>query len=384
LHDVLARYASSNERQQVLAARADLLAEGAREAALPGLRFRLPPAAGVLPEATRTGWTEQLRVLLARAPIAVTTSEEAGLAIALGAPELAADHLATSRALSLVALPGGRSRAEVLATIGLATPDDERTLTGEALERGLIVHHLLRDTPEAALARDLLALRLLGAGERSLGADMPSWPAPVLPSELPVAEEPALEPDSPHHPEQRLRAARELLAAGKFAPASAILAALLRRAPRGEGLFEAIADVLAEDVAPEDTAELRHAAARALDDDRRSAPLLALLARRPLAAYGLHEDLYDYGVDPSRPDARRLAALTAWLGIWVATDTPPDEAAVARIREVGEPLLVLAAVRLAGTSRPLDATAAFLASAGHLPNAHFAERLLRLARGLVR
>jgi hypothetical protein len=380
LEDVLSRHATPEERRVALAARDELLEVTSSGLRLAGLRFRLPPRAFARPEAPRTGWTRHLEAMLSRPTLAVASSEEAGLAAALDERALVSDHLASSRDAALVGLPGGRTRAEVLGILGLEVPLDERSFASEALERGLIVHHLLAESPEATLTRDLLALRLLGAGERPLRDDEPSTPSPRGPIEAP-SDDPLVEPDSPHHPEHRLRAARDLIAAEQFAPASAILAALLRRAPRGEGLFGVLGDMLEADARPEDTAELRHAAARALDDDRRSAPLLNLLVRRPLAAYSLHEDLYDYGVDPSRPDGRRLEALTAWLGIWVATDTPPDEAAVARIREVGEPLLALAAARLGGALSPLRAAATFLTSARHLPNAHFAELLLGLARG---
>jgi hypothetical protein len=435
LEDILLRHASASERSAVLAARSQLLCEGEVASPLAGLRFRLPEAAGRVPEAPRTGWASHLLALFGRSsgsapgssgrtPLALRTPEEAAIAGALEDTRLLADYLAETRSLALITHPGGRTRGEVLAALQLEVPADERLLVGPARDAALALHHLLAEHDAAGpdgprppgpqtsssgrssgsapgssgLARDLLALRLLGAGERpsgSVGSHAPpdavseGAPSGSVAAEAPPEVSPEEAPGSPHDPALRLRAAAELLAARQLAPASAILTALLRRGQPSPELLAVVAGLLEEDeTAPEDTADLRVALARALDDDRRAAPILALLGSRPLAAFGLHADLYAHALDPSRPDARRLDALLAWLGIWVATDTPPDAAAVTRIREVGEPLLVLAALRLAsrkaagpGATGVLQAAAAFLASAGALPAGPFAERLLALAKG---
>jgi len=176
----------------------------------------------------------------------------------------------------------------------------------------------------------------------------------------PVAETPTVPESDPHHPDNRLAAASDLLAAGKLEPASNILAALVRKVDEHAParLFTVVAQALeAED---EPSTDLVHAAQRALTDARRCPALLAALLKAPTAAFTLHEELIAFALDPSRNDVDRLAALEVWLGIWRATETPPDADAIRTLRESEPALLVAAALRLAGHAAPLAALARFL------------------------
>ena len=191
--------------------------------------------------------------------------------------------------------------------------------------------------------------------------------------------EAAVAESDPHHPDNRLAAASDLLAAGKLEPASNILAALVRKADEvGEGparLFTVVARALEADEPP---ADLLHAVQRALSDGRRQ-PLFLALAKAPSAAFALHEDLLSFALDPSRSDVDRLAALEVWLGIWRASETAPDPDAIRTLRDSEPALLVAAALRLGGQADPLAALGRFL-DAKHAPDA-FSDALLAASLG---
>ncbi len=193
------------------------------------------------------------------------------------------------------------------------------------------------------------------------------------------ASEAAIPDSDPHHPDNRLAAASDLLAAGKLEPASNILAALVRKADEaGEGparLFTVVAQALEADEPP---ADLLHAVQRALSDGRRQ-PLFQALAKAPSAAFALHEDLLAFALDPSRSDVDRLAALEVWLAIWRASETAPDPDAIRTLRDSEPALLVAAALRLGGQADPLAALGRFL-DAKHAPEA-FSDALLASSLG---
>jgi hypothetical protein len=223
--------------------------------------------------------------------------------------------------------------------VGVLTAPEllDETLLSDAVRRRAALLNLLEPDPWAPI-------RL------SVGAP-PAEPPP---------EEPTPESD-PHHPENRLAAASDLLAAGRLEPAANILAALVRkvdeRAPAR--LFTVVAQALEADEPPPD---LLHAVERALNDERRCPLLLAALRKAPTAAFALHEDLIGYALDPSRADPERLLALEVWLGIWRATETPPDPDAIRTLRDDEPALLVAAALRLGGQPEPLATLGRFLAA----------------------
>jgi hypothetical protein len=188
--------------------------------------------------------------------------------------------------------------------------------------------------------------------------------------------------DDPHHPENRLAAASDLLASGKDEPAANILSALLRKVdlstpPR---LYAVVAQALEADAPP---AELLTAVHRTLSDPQRARPLLEALGASPSGAFAVHEELRDLATSPSQPDELRLFALETWLGIWRATETAPDPDAIRSLREAEPSLLVAAATSLSGLPSPLNVIRRFLER--HPPLAttpeDFSEALLALMLG---
>lgn len=183
-----------------------------------------------------------------------------------------------------------------------------------------------------------------------------AWAPPAAPAAAPSA----LPESDPHHPDNRLAAASDLLAAGKLEPAANILAALLRKVDENAPprLFAVVAQALEADEPPP---ELVSAAEKALVDERRCTPLLIALGKAPTAAFALHEALIGFALDPSRSDIERLLAVEVWLAIWRATETPPDPDAMRTLRQDEPALLVAAAARLGGVPEPVTAIGRFLA-----------------------
>ena len=91
-------------------------------------------------------------------------------------------------------------------------------------------------------------------------------------------------------------------------------------------------------------------------------PLLAHLQGAPLAAYPLHEYLRDAAANAAHASLHRLGLLTAWLGIWGSTATPPDGDALRPLVENAPDLTALAMARAAGAPDPVAAACEFLAS----------------------
>jgi len=372
LTEALASHALPREAETAIAARARLLEDptgGLRGAhatfAIPTITRAAPP---------RNGWNNILTEILGRDPVAVEAADEAAIAEAVGDRRVVAEYRLGTKDLAAVLDARLLGRTRVLAELALSAPLDESAIAGASAE-AIACHALI----EPGLERNLLALRLLGAGIQPLslhdggdGDDSEDEPTPTAPAE-------PTEGDDHHAPEQRVAAARILMDSDQFDAAAAIAGSLLRKVDRAagsSGLYPLIADLLALDEPPE---ELVAQIKRALDDDKRNEALLTLFGKRPLAAYGLHEDLYDFAIDPSRPDAKRLLSLTAWLGIWRATETAPDAWGLRRIRETSEALVCVAAACLSGGPSPLGTAAAFMATSHDLEDEPFADALLSLS-----
>jgi hypothetical protein len=369
LQAALEAHATPSERDAAMAARARLLGVDAGRASALDALFPLPPTPPA--DAPRSGWSAILARIFDRSPIAIANRDEAAIASLLGERRLVAEYLLGCKDPAVIADVHILGRESVRDTLALPIPRDEVVIARDPTT-ALRVHRLLDPGPERAL----LGLRLVGAGIAPLSVANEIGPATA--PEAAENDEPMPAPDDPHHPEQRLAAARILADNGQLDAAAAIASALLRRldrhAPRG--LLPLVAELLEHDEPPR---ELVTAVARALDDDRRSAPLLALLVARPLAAYGLHAELYDYAIDPSRPDARRADAIAAWLHLWIASETAPDSLGIRRMRETDAPLLAVAVARLAQAASVLGAASDWLRTTSHLPDAEVAAHALAFA-----
>jgi len=285
-------------------------------------------------------------------------------ALDASAVELLGDRRAAALLWFQVATRDGATAAYIKAA-GLASElrANDRRILAERLRSPLLAD-------ETKLAADA-DLRARAEILQTLDAD-PWLPmrlavaAPLVAKQAPQdsdsaqATAPSVPESDPHHPDNRLAAASDLLAAGKLEPASNILAALVRKVDEHAParLFTVVAQALeAEDEAPVD---LVHAAQRALTDARRCPALLAALRKAPGAAFALHEDLIGFALDPSRNDVDRLLALEVWLGIWGATETAPDPDAIRTLRESEPALLVAAALRLGGQRDQVVALGRFL------------------------
>lgn len=328
------------DREAVLAARRALLLD---EVPRP---WRFPLPAPTPPAPPHGGWAKQLR-----------GEPEPALLEHLGDRKRAAEaYLSAGRVADALRFRDVLDDARLVAALGKGIPDDERTIAANP-QPALSIYALLAPGPE----RDMLALRLAAAGQ-ALGPVM----APIE----------AAASEDPHHPENRLAAASDLLAAGRVDPAGNILAALVRKADEGAPprLWTVAAQALeAEEPSP----DLVHAATRALH------ALVPALRDNPSAAFTLHEPLLQHAQDPSRGDAERLAALEAWLNIWRATETPPDPASLESLRHSEPELLAVAAARLAEAPSPSATMATFLAAHPTFettPDA-FSEGLLALSLG---
>lgn len=350
------------DRAKVLAARAAVLGDAVDRSAT--VEDPARPLAWPLAPVPRSGLAARLETL------ARGTGDRD--ALDAGALELLGDRRAAAKAwLGL----GGDISALAHATRLEAelAPRDRQALVAKLRERAIddearYVDPDVRRAAELALALEpdrWLAVRL----------------SAMAPAPAPIVAEPASPPESdPHHPESRLAAASDLLAAGKLEPAGNVLAALVRKADEHPParLFLVVAQALEAEEPPP---ELVTAAERALLDDRRRGPLLAALLQRPSAAFALHDALLAYAQDPSRADADRLAALEVWLAIWRATETPPDPDGLRSLREAEPALVVAAAIRLGKPRDALAALGAFLAAhRDDTPDA-FSAALLALSLG---
>ena len=257
-------------------------------------------------------------------------------------------------------------------------------LEGEALlvvaaEAVRLVNELSQEQRESLFAKLMANARLLD--ERELAKDALLWrraelafrlsPDPVAGARLRASAPPSVaptpdeatpappSPNDPHHPENRLAAASDLIAEGRFEPAGNILAALVRKAEADTPLrlFLVVAGALEADEPPDD---LVAAARKALEDDVRAPLLIAALRQLPTAAFALHEELLGSANDPSRPDPLRLAALEAWLNIWAATTTAPNPDLLQLLRESEPQLIAAAGVAIGGFSDPVAAITSFL------------------------
>lgn len=352
----------AEDRARVLDVRAALIATRA-----------LPPHDTPRPPPLKTGLAQHLASLVSgEAAQAVVDAQALEL---LGDRHAAAkswleigtaknDLVSLARAVTLVAeLPPGDRKALVDALRRDALTDEARLGDPDLRERARLLDRLEPDP--------WTSIRLAASAPAN------AWRSPelVTPPEAGPAD------SDPHHPDNRLAAASDLLAAAQLEPAANILASLLRKTDEHTParLFTVLASALEAEEPP---AELVHAAERALHDERRVVPLLEALRKAPSAAYALHEALIAFSLDPSRADADRLLALEVWLGIWRATETAPDPDALRTLREDEPALLVAAALRLSGAPS-LDRLARFLAD--HPPDATdpdaFSDALLALSLG---
>ncbi len=363
LQAALEARATPTEARRVLAARRALLCDVTLGTA--GIHTTFPAPSVPMPEAPRGGWEPLLVALLSRPAPTPETDAEAAVAAALADRRAVAEwRLATGR-LDAVIDAELLGRVRVRESLRLEAPTDETRIADDP--RLALACHALMDP---GLPRELLALRLLGAGVEPAELLSPAAGGSAAPTD---EAGPGTEA---HDPTLRTAAARALLDAGQHEAASAIVVAILRKAAladKADGLHTLVADLLELDEPPE---ELGAAVLRALDDERRNGLLLETLATRPHAAFGLHEALYDYARDPSRPDGRRHLALTAWLGIWRASDTAPDAHDIGRIRETDPALLVVSAACLAGAPAILRDAAARWAALPDLDDEAFAASLI--------
>lgn len=368
-HELAARrYAASlkgDELERVRAARARLLGD-----------IRFEPAPLDAPPLPRTGLIARLSTLASPSLPALEAPHPLDAAIheRLGDLRKAAErYLADAMLGRADALREAvRLRAQLIAR-------ERRTLTDLlAGDPRLLDERELSHDPElrerAALLLTLAPDTLGPFGPLRLSVASPAAPAPATRAPTPA--------DDPHHPESRLAAASDLLAAAKLDPASNILAALLRKVDEATParLFTVVAQALEADEPP---AELLNATRRALTDEVRSPRLLAALVANPTAAFALHEELRGVALSGAHPDGLRLRALETWLGIWRATETAPDPDAIRSLREAEPHLLVAAAASLAGLPEPIAAIRAFLTR--HPPHGttpeDFSEALLALSLG---
>ncbi|MGM0574756.1 MAG: hypothetical protein ACQEXJ_07625 [Myxococcota bacterium] len=264
----------------------------------------------------------------------------------------------------------GDDRAALVAALTDRVPDDELVLAGD--EAGHRLGRALRTLlPEgAALTWQTVRLRVSRTGPDE-GTSSP-------------ANGTAQDPDDPHSPANRLAAAGELWTADRPDAAGAIVASLLRRLEDPEvtpHLLRLALRLLALESPPEGIVP---AAERAiLAGGPVGEALLERLARAPLAAHPLHAALHRAALDRRRSDALRVRLLEAWLGIWRATNTPPEPSSLTDLMHADAALAPLAAARLASRRDPVADAAAFLAEHPPLetPPSTWADSLLALCRG---
>lgn len=359
----LTQHGTSDDVERALAARRLLLADGERR------DFPAPERAA--PEPIRAGWETRLLVLGTAAPDAdvgdvAPSPEDLALLEAIGEYARAGRGWLARREPHALRFADLLAPTELGAAFGKA-PDDELTIAKDP-RPALAAYQVLPPGP----AKQLLALRMVGAHVTAADEAPAEAPAPFV-------------SDDPHHPDNRLAAASDLLAAGQTAAGATVLAALIRKADATSNrrLFEVVAQALeAED--PE--LELVTAAQRVLADDQRAPLLLAALHGNPTAAYALHEALLAAALDASRRDRDRLLALETWLRIWTATGTAPDPASIQTLRRDEPTLLAVAAVRIGSrggrSGTPLADAMTFLAA--HPPAVTapdvFSDGLLALAQ----
>lgn len=329
---------------------------------------RLAEAAHLAPRAPLVGQdlgdAAALLVLGDRRAAAATT-----LALALAAPS-AASLEAAAHAVRLADALTSSERSSLAEHLADPRMDDELALRDPSLRTAAALLYRLRPDP-------LLKLRLAAA---SADGSPPGARATASVDEAPASD--------PHHPDNRLAAASDLLATGQDSAAANILAALLRKVeaeaasddtpPR---LYAVVTTALEVEAPPE---ELIRAARRALHDERRAPPLISALRASPTAGFALHEDLLELARDPSRKDLDRLSALEAWLAIWRATETAPDPDALQSLRRDEPALPAAAATRLGLYAKPFTVLGTFLAtdaSAGPGTGHAYAEALLALSLG---
>ena len=348
LRQAAAAAADGDGLDAALAARAALLVDptlgpevAAAQSAL--ARRAVPAIAATPPEPPRRDWTR----LIAAAPADALDPSSLALLEAAGSRARAArawlargDRASLLQAARLADALSAEERERLTAALAAASGDDELSYATDPEARDLAIARWWQLAP--GLERRMLYARL----------------ATLLP-EPRAASEPTA--DDPHSVESRLAAAADLLGAGRIDASVAVLTALLRRAEGDAPLARLgaiCARALEHDPAPLELVEAADRQLRAGGEVGRA--LLAALAANPAGAYALHELLLQLGADVSRADAYRVAALEAWLGIWCATGTPPDELAVAALARGDAALAAIAAARLARSPDPVAAARAHL------------------------
>lgn len=370
IEHALARSGGRPDLVAALVARCELLQDGALATRLAGLdgaedldpqsvrrvaALELRGATAPRPQAPERGWSAAIRDARhdhddasAPSPEQLAFLEEAGSLAAAAHGWLSrgqdADLL---QAVRLADHLDDGARSLLVRSLSARAPDDEQVLATDDDARQLAAA-LWSQLPPGE-GRSIWALRLRAAA--------PGVPAPP-PGALPTADSSA---DDPHSAASRLAAASDLVESGRSDAATAIVVSVLRKFDDLSVLPQLLTlccGLLQMESPPEGIVATTERAL--LIDGPLGDGLIAALREDPLAAFPLHAGLHRAAVDRRRPDLLRVRLLEAWLGIWRATDTPPDAGSLHDLMHGDVGLLPLAAARLGAALDPVGAARDFL------------------------
>ena len=361
LDAALTMSAERHDFVQALAARAAALGDRGMAARASLLGAHVPPFSSRLikaphaitaPPATTLDWRHALTRLAAPDVLPTTTDEcvfleEAGSRTRAARGWFALGHTAALlQAARLSDALSPAERATLTAAVRSELPNDELELKPDDEALALALFSRLSASEE----RTLWSLRL-GAIAAENDAIDEGESSSVEFSDV----------DDPHSVANRLAAAEDLFDAGNLGAASAILAALLRHDDTEAHHSALIVLVIRALRVERPEQAMVSGASRAVLGQKAPGPqLLDALINDAMAAYALHEVLHQGALDRRRPDLQRVRLLEAWLGIWAATSTAPDPAALHDLMHIDPILLPLAASRLGGWSDPVAEAAAFM------------------------
>lgn len=391
IEHALARSAGRPDLVAALVARSELLQDGALATRLAGLDGAedLDPqavrrvAARELGDAPATrlaaperGWSAAIRDARhdhdgagAPNPEQLAFLEEAGALSAAATGWLDGGHDADLlQAVRLAAHLDEGARAVLMRSLSARAPDDEQILAADDDARRLATALWSQLPPGEDRSIWALRLRAASPGGSGAGADAPA-----------TTESPA---DDPHSAASRLAAASDLLESGRTDAAATIVVSVLRKfddlavLPQ---LLTLCCSLLQMESTPEGIVATTERAL--LVDGPLGDALINALRDDPLAAFPLHAGLHRAALDRRRPDLLRVRLLEAWLGIWRATNTPPDAGSLYDLMHGDIGLLPLAAARLGSASDPVAAARDFLAHHPPLstPAGTYGTALLELA-----
>lgn len=392
IEHALARSAGRPDLVAALVARSELLQDGALATRLAGLdgaeeldpqairrvaARELRGASAPRPQPPERGWSNAIRDARhdhdgagGPSPEQLALLEEAGsLAAAATGWLYRGQDADLLQAVRLADHLDEGARSLLIRSLMARAPDDEQVLAADDDARGLAAALWSQLVPGEE--RSIWALRLRAAS--------PGLPATL--AEAPTESESAT--DDPHSAASRLAAAADLVESGRADAAATIVVSVLRKfddlsvLPR---LLTLCCRLLQMESPPEGIVATTERAL--LSDGPLGDALIAALREDPLAAFPLHAGLHRAALDRRRPDLLRVRLLEDWLGIWRATNTPPDAGSLHDLMHGDVGLLPLAAARLGESADPVAAARDFLTRHPPLstPAGTYGAALLELAQ----